>query len=231
MDQTTNRCRGCSVELPKQKSGNPRKWCSEACRVRAFRRSHPEYVARQAQRAREEAAQRAKAVREDPRRPKCQHCGGHLRSGRNARFCSSSECQQAKRCYDKARAPECGIARCGRPALARGMCGSHYSAWWRKRNPDRAAAGASRYRARKRDAFVENVNHLEVLKRDNWKCGICGQRIPKHAKYPDPRSASVDHVVPLNKGGLHEMKNVQASHLICNALKADRGSGDQLALM
>ncbi|GAB6983527.1 hypothetical protein JCM10369A_00510 [Nocardioides pyridinolyticus] len=33
-------CRGCGGPLPKQKhQGNPRRWCSESCRVAAYRRA------------------------------------------------------------------------------------------------------------------------------------------------------------------------------------------------
>lgn len=111
------------------------------------------------------------------------------------------------------------------------MCGSHYSARWRLENPGKASAARTRYRARKRSAFVENVEPLAVFERDKWTCGICGERIPKRAKWPDMRSASVDHIVPLAGGGKHEMRNVQASHLGCNSVKQHRGSGEQLALI
>ncbi|MDC7116146.1 HNH endonuclease [Corynebacterium amycolatum] len=118
---------------------------------------------------------------------------------------------------------------------ARGMCSTHYAKAWATENREKHLANVRtqgmRYRARKRGAFVENVHRDEVLNRDGWRCQICGKKIPKTAVYPDPLSPSVDHVVPLSLGGKHEMKNVQAAHLICNALKSDVGAGDQLALL
>ena len=83
----------------------------------------------------------------------------------------------------------------------------------------------------KKDAFVENVSPELVMERDGWMCGICGERIPKSAKYPDPLSPSLDHIVPLSSGGEHSMKNVQAAHFLCNSRKKDRGGGEQLALI
>lgn len=229
MDKRTNVCAGCGAELPPMRhQGNPRKWCSETCRVRTYRERNPEYREKIAARARERAARKELAK---PPRPRCANCGAEMARRGTNKFCYKPDCQVAKRRYDKERAPECSEPGCERPVIGRGLCGPHYAAVWRAENPDKSAACNHRYRARKRDAFVEDVDRSAVLERDGWRCGICGERIPKRAKYPDPQSASIDHVVPLSKGGKHEMRNVQAAHLICNALKSDRGVGDQLALM
>jgi len=32
---------------------------------------------------------------------------------------------------------------------------------------------------------------------------------------------SIDHVVPLSRGGLHEWGNVKLAHRICNSIKKD----------
>ena len=230
MKDSTRGCAGCGSPLPIQKrAGNPRKWCSDSCRVAAFGRRNPDYLERKARRARE----RAQEVEADkPPRPQCESCGRPLASRReSSRFCTGEACQRAKRAADALTAPTCSIMGCDRPQQARTLCGSHYALEWSRRNPERSAAGKARYRARKRDAFVEDIDHSEVMERDRWTCGICGERIPKRAVYPHPRSASVDHILPLNAGGLHEMKNVQAAHLLCNALKSDRGGGEQLLLL
>ena len=230
MEDYTPLCAGCGVELPPMKSpGRARKWCSERCRVKHYRDSTPEHRARLAEQAKHRAAL---VEASKPPKPRCENCGTELRRRRTGwRYCGLPACQRAKRAADARVAPRCTVEGCERPRISRGMCGSHYALDWGRRNPDRNAAGKARYRARKRDAFVEDVIPLEVFERDGWRCGICGERIPKGARYPDPRSASVDHVIPLSRGGTHEMKNVQATHLLCNALKRDRGSGDQLALI
>lgn len=43
--------------------------------------------------------------------------------------------------------------------------------------------------------------------------------------WPDPLFASIDHVIPLSKGGLHERANLTCSHLRCNMVKHDRTEG------
>lgn len=75
--------------------------------------------------------------------------------------------------------------------------------------------------ARKRRAIVLGAAHEDytsnyVFRRDNWTCGICGRKINKRLKWPMPFSPSIDHIVPLSKGGNDNPANVQAAHLRCN---------------
>lgn len=86
-----------------------------------------------------------------------------------------------------------------------------------------------RRRARIKGAYVENVNPIEVMARDNWTCHLCGDRIPKRHKFPHPMSASIDHVIPLAAGGMHSYSNVKAAHLGCNCKKGATVKG-QLGL-
>lgn len=67
-------------------------------------------------------------------------------------------------------------------------------------------------RARKLDQFVEHVDHRIVYERDNETCGICGE----HVEWAD---FSLDHVIPLSKGGEHSYANTQTAHLPCNIRK------------
>jgi hypothetical protein len=99
---------------------------------------------------------------------------------------------------------------------------------WRAENPEKIRELRSidnqRRRARMRGAFVEDVSHLEIFERDNWQCQIPGCLYPdKPARLDvgryDPLLASLDHVVPLAKGGKHERSNLACSHLRCNQLK------------
>jgi 5-methylcytosine-specific restriction endonuclease McrA len=71
------------------------------------------------------------------------------------------------------------------------------------------------YRARKRGAFVEDVEPLVVLERDDGVCGICGEDV-------DPTFFDIDHVIPLARGGEHSYRNVQVAHRRCNARKGAR---------
>ena len=89
-----------------------------------------------------------------------------------------------------------------------------------------------RRRARLRGAIVEKFNSKEIFMRDGWRCQICKRKIRKNAKYPHPHSPTLDHIIPLAKGGTHERKNVQLACFICNSKKsADVADGcDQLRM-
>jgi len=76
-----------------------------------------------------------------------------------------------------------------------------------------------RRRARRIATTVEPISRPRVYDRDGWICQICCEPVDPAAAYPDPRSASLDHVVPLSRGGTHTYDNVQCSHLECNVRK------------
>lgn len=94
----------------------------------------------------------------------------------------------------------------------------------------RAKARAHRNARRAAIARGERFKPAEVFERDRWRCGLCGGRVPRRAVWPDPRSASLDHIVPLSADGEHERANVQCAHLACNLRKGARGV-QQLALI
>lgn len=101
---------------------------------------------------------------------------------------------------------------------------------WGRANQDRRAAANQKRRAARLERESETISRLEVFQRDEYWCGICDGPIDASAKWPDPMSASLDHVVPLNRGGTHTYDNVQASHFACNCRKGDR-VGDELAAL
>lgn len=45
-------------------------------------------------------------------------------------------------------------------------------------------------------------------------CGICGKPL-------DKRTAEIDHIIPLSKGGGHVWGNLQLAHPSCNRMKGD----------
>ena len=54
-------------------------------------------------------------------------------------------------------------------------------------------------------------------------CGICGKPVDFDVKYPNPMSASIDHIIPINKGGHpSDIENLQLVHFTCNRAKSDK---------
>jgi 5-methylcytosine-specific restriction endonuclease McrA len=59
---------------------------------------------------------------------------------------------------------------------------------------------------------VPPVNRREILKRDNHSCQYCGSN----------KRLTLDHVIPVSKGGEHKWNNVVTACEPCNQRKRDR---------
>lgn len=54
-------------------------------------------------------------------------------------------------------------------------------------------------------------------------CAICGKPVDKSIPSPHPLSPTVDHIIPVNKGGHpSDLANLQLAHRCCNRDKSDR---------
>lgn len=100
---------------------------------------------------------------------------------------------------------------------------------WQKKNPEvwreiRYKSNLKR-RAQKRTTSIEPISPQKVFEVDMWICGLCYLDIDPTLKWPEEMSASIDHILPLSKGGGHMYSNLQASHYICNVRKNARVGG------
>lgn len=71
----------------------------------------------------------------------------------------------------------------------------------------------------------ERIERSEVLRRDKYRCALCGKHISRRARYPNREAGTVDHIIPLSRGGLHIWANVQAAHAGCNREKYTTARG------
>ena len=81
-------------------------------------------------------------------------------------------------------------------------------------------------RPTRKDRIGEHRTALEKNKRIIYKtqgvCGICGLPVDMDLKYPDPMSKTVDHIIPISKGGHpSDLANLQLAHRCCNRKKSD----------
>ena len=54
-------------------------------------------------------------------------------------------------------------------------------------------------------------------------CGICGRPVDFSLKYPHPLSPTIDHIIPVSKGGHpSDIDNLQLAHRCCNRQKSDK---------
>lgn len=81
-----------------------------------------------------------------------------------------------------------------------------------------------RQRARKFGCTYERgITLRKVVDRFGLTCSLCGEPCDWNdhswSEYCGPLYPSIDHIVPLCKGGNHDWSNVQVAHIICNSKK------------
>jgi len=105
-------------------------------------------------------------------------------------------------------------------------------AYWKDRPKSNGAGrvAARRRRRMRHQATWDRITDQQILERDKWMCWICKRRIGKTFKYPHPRSASIDHLLPLSLGGDDTAFNKKAAHLRCNMARGNGRPGEQLPL-
>ena len=53
-------------------------------------------------------------------------------------------------------------------------------------------------------------------------CGICGKPVDKSLPFPHPLSPTVDHIIPIDRGGHPSaIENLQLAHFACNRQKSN----------
>lgn len=156
----------------------------------------------------------------------CEFCGDlFMPKKRDARYCPDKWCGQKAYKLRKALGQElpksfdvscdgCKIRFIAKKPDAR---------WCSKTCANRHWGNVRARQARVRDAG--SYADRDVFIRDNWICHLCNQAVDSELSRTDPMGATIDHVVPLSKGGSDSFENVRTAHFSCNVKKGSRGSG------
>lgn len=160
------------------------------------------------------------------RRP-CAVCGWSYDAAQNSTVCSVA-------CLTFGRDGQGRIANATRvywPPPCRG-CGSDLGPrrFWRFEVCDdcrraNLRAHSRRKSARRRGAKIrgEAFTLEQVGSRDGWVCHLCSGSVDPALSGMDPQGPTIDHLVPISRGGVDELVNVALAHRLCNIRRgADR---------
>jgi 5-methylcytosine-specific restriction endonuclease McrA len=227
--------------------GAGRRFCSNAC-ANKNRASRPNRTCRHCGRtyqpkaanrvtfcSRDCAFAHKRATAKPPRQPEprsCVICGGVFSTVYPKQLTCGAECQVMRRRRLETAGPR--IIRCVScgsevqtdqqgPRRFCFSCSAHRRMQRRRSAKRRTRKDQNRRRrARLRGARVERFATISIFERDNYRCGICGAATNRAATVPHPDAPTLDHIVPLAKGGAHSRANVQCACFRCNTRKSDR---------
>lgn len=116
---------------------------------------------------------------------------------------------------------QCGELFIGNNLYCSGKC--------RNRNHENRKTRTRYERAKQNGKIDYTITLDKLIKRDNNVCYICNRECNLNDYTYDGNTfiagnyyPSIDHVIPIAKGGTHEWKNIRLAHRICNSLKADK---------
>lgn len=92
---------------------------------------------------------------------------------------------------------------------------------WRHANPERSRELGRRADSARRvrlagNGVLERVSLTVLADRDRDRCGVCGRKV-------NVKERSIDHIVPVSKGGEHSYANTRLAHRRCNSSRGNRG--------
>jgi len=73
--------------------------------------------------------------------------------------------------------------------------------------------------------YDSSVTLESLIKRDGLRCAICGELCDLNDRQwtnYGPTFPTIDHIIPMSKGGGHIWSNVQIAHALCNSRKGNK---------
>lgn len=209
----TTACAECAAPIVQAERGRPRRFCSDECKARVGNRAQN---------------RRRQPVRQDAERA-CAHCGKSFApTRRDQMYCPpgpGSYCvQKAYEARKAAGEPPRQVEQikvcveCGNEFTAFKSNAKWCSSTCRIRTNGR---NASRRRGASPPDWKPYVDR-DIFERDGWICQLCQQPVDRRARRTHPDGATIDHTVPLSRGGADEPANVVTAHWRCNRDKGNR---------
>lgn len=77
-------------------------------------------------------------------------------------------------------------------------------------------------KAKENGKYDNTITLEKVFKRDKGICYICGKKLTLDTFYNNPLAPTIEHVIPIIKGGTHTWNNVKLACRRCNNLKGSK---------
>jgi hypothetical protein len=221
-------CKYCGIEFKRKRTTQPQRgetneYCSRACGYKGRRLKTIELKEEEKRQKKE----KNKAI--------CIVCGQEfIKKTINSKHCSR-ECQyfdekkkvrekyNKKPIYNKT-CPKCSVTYLVRGSILKSpLC------------PTCSLKALRREHKQKREmvqrgVYIEDVPLEYIYMRDNGICQICKKKVKLNKDTNHNEHASLDHIIPLSKGGVHASYNIQLAHRICNSIKNNKSIGEQIRL-
>jgi 5-methylcytosine-specific restriction endonuclease McrA len=164
----------------------------------------------------------------------CLHCKRRFTATESRQFCTS-ECTKGYRdAIAKANRLQWAIERIERQKKNAKLqsckqCGIQYTSlreggtlYCSQRCVSKYAKKNRHHIARSSRKIGGGFSDVDVFKAAKWKCKICGIKVHQATGQHSETQATIDHIVPMSRGGLHVWGNVQCACQRCNASKSDK---------
>lgn len=217
-------CRGCGETItrhPSPMKDNRRTYCSPACKLKTWRRTHDKKYQRSAA-ATERRKNKLAAAALERKLLRQQKTKARLFEQRHMAYAATAirECRL------------CGAIFI-RPLFRPGLwnlckeCKPLAAKESRRRSRELHGRKPSE-RARRRGLPYERCGPIAVCTRDRWRCQLCGVKTPRRLRGTyDMRAPEIDHIIPLSHPDSpgHVWSNVQCVCRQCNLRKSNKPLG------
>lgn len=205
------KCTECSAEFAKANPGRFPLTCSEGCKKAREKRLRLE----------------AKSYQKT-----CKICSTEFTATNTRRMYCSIQCKSKQ--YGKYLKVRRAKAREERPDFVEQPCHYCNQPVWKLATrggivshpicKDAARRDRNRQKNSKRRnyRYISQSKFMEISIRDEWTCHLCGEQVDETLPRLAAKGASLDHVIPLSKGGTDDPENLKLAHFICNVRKGNK---------
>jgi 5-methylcytosine-specific restriction endonuclease McrA len=182
--------------------------------------------------AKQEAERNKKRKQNEYTETVCAVCGKtFLKQGSAQKYCSD-ECLKASlrsKYVSKARPKKKVCAECGKGFITYKKGNrKHCSEECKNKLNNRRKETRRRHKLKQNGKIDYSVSLNKLYQRDKGICHICGKKCnlkdytrDNYIFIAGETYPSIDHVIPVSKGGTHTWNNVRLAHMYCNAIKRD----------